>query len=486
MKKIIVIFFVLLTACSGVPVSSEAPSESKASQTESASSHYVPQAPPPSKRKEIGRQFIHAALQEYEFVTDYEVVSQINRIGKDILQAMGEDPENFHFFIVRQNQLNAFAVPGGYIFFFDGLLKELGSIDALAGVMAHEIAHVQRDHFFKDQKKISAINLATMASLILAGLTGKNIGAAGVIGSGINISTQLKFSRKNEEDADLFAIKYLKQTDYNPLGLAEFFETLSFYAGFTRGTQVPYFSTHPGLSERRFMVETLMKDLPVKKKTPDVSTIDWRNDWGRLRAILGVAGKTSLSENLSDEEGLSDQGTDSAALGRKSYLSALAASRRGELQAASRDYQSAIESDPTQAIYHADLSNVWMQLQKADLAKAAALESIRLSEDHAIPYLVLGMIAQSESDHKAAVKYLESAKNRAPDHAFISLQLARSYYAIKIPAKEKFYLGRYHRLKLEPEKAMLNFQNALSLLDDRSPLAFITKREMDEIALHGV
>ncbi len=483
MKKIIIIFLVFFTACSGVPISSEPPSGSTESQAKTISKPYVPQAPPPSKRKDIGRQFIHAALKEYEFVTDYEVVGQVNRIGKEILEAMGEDPANFHFFVVRQNQLNAFAVPGGYIFFFDGLLKELGSVDALAGVVAHEIAHVQRDHFFKDQKKISAINLATMASLILAGLTGQNIGAAGVIGSGINISTQLKFSRKNEEDADLFAIKYLKLTDYNPLGLAEFFETLSFYAGFTRGSQPPYFSTHPGLSERRFMVETLMKDLPPKKKNSNRPTVDWRKDWGRLRAILGVDDKTFLSEGLSDEEESSEVG---AVLGRKYYLSALAASRRGELQAASRGYEAAIQADPTQAIYHADLSNVWMQLQKADLAKAAALESIRLSEDHAIPYLVLGMIAQSESDHKAAVKYLESAKNRAPDHAFISLQLARSYYAIKIPAKEKFYLGRYHRLKLEPEKAMLNFQSALSLLDDRSPLAFITKREMDEIALHGV
>lgn len=479
MKKIIIVFFVLLTACSGVPVSSDAPSKIP---TEVASKPYVPKIPPPGKRKEIGRQFIKAALKEYEFVTDYEIVGQVNRIGKEILQAMGEDPENFHFFVVRQNQLNAFAVPGGYIFLFDGLLKELGSVDALAGVIAHEIAHVQRDHFFKDQKKITAINLATMASLILAGLTGENIGATSVIGAGINISTQLKFSRKNEEDADLFAIKYLKQTDYNPLGLAEFFKTLSFYAGFTQGVRPPYFSTHPGLSERRFMVEDLMKDLPIRQKSSEVSTLDWRRDWGRTRAILRAGSGASLVEN-STESKTSSLGID---FGRELYLSALAASRAGELQVASQEYQAAIQADPTQAIYYADLSNVWMQLQKADLAKAAALASIRLSEDHAIPYLVLGMIAQSESNHKKAVKYLESAKNRAPDHAFISLQLARSYHVIKIPAKERFYLGRYHRLSLEPGKAMLHFQNALSLLDPLSPLAFTTKREMDEIALHGV
>jgi len=460
-----------------VPVSSKIP----APPTETTKKPYVPKTPPLDKRKEIGKQFIQAALKEYKFVTDYEVVGQVNRVGKEILQAIGKNPDDFHFFVVRQNQLNAFAVPGGYIFFFDGLLKELKTVDALAGVAAHEIAHVLQDHFFKDEKKINAINLATMASLILAGLAGENVGATGVISAGINISTQLQFSRKNEEDADIHAIDYLKKTAYDPWGLAEFFQTLSFYAGFTRGVQPPYFSTHPGLSERRFMVETLMKDYPKGSTLPDDTTENWRRDWGRIRAILGA--QDPALADASSGQSSPPAGQDA---GRQHYLSGLTAARSGQLQAASEHYQAAIKAAPEQAIYYADLSYVWMQLQKADLAKTAALESIRLSQAHATPHLVLGMIAQSQSDHQAAVKHLESAKNRAPDHAFIYLQLARSYHAIKIPAKEKFYLGRYHRLSLEPDKAMLHFQNALNLLDPLTPLAFSTKREMDAIALHGV
>ncbi len=478
MKTFIAIWLVFLTACSGVPVSSQSPIPSP----KPAPEPYVPEIPPLGKRKEIGRQFIQAALKEYEFVTDYEVIGQVNRVAGEILQAMGKDPADFHFFVVRQNQLNAFAVPGGYIFFFDGLLKELKTVDALAGVTAHEIAHVTQDHFFKDEKKINAINLATMASIILAGLAGENVGATGVIGAGINISTQLQFSRKNEEDADIHAIDYLKKTDYNPWGLAEFFQTLSFYAGFTRGVAPPYFSTHPGLSERRFMVETLMRDFPKRPKTTDDLTKNWQQDWGRMRAILGAQDLASPITGA-PENPVSSAGPHTA---RQHYLAGVAAARAGQLQIASEHYQAAIAAESAQAIYHADLSNVWMQLQKADLAKAAALESIRLSRDHATPYLVLGMIAQAESDHKTAVIHLEAAKNRAPAQAFIYLQLARSYHALKLPAKEKFSLGRYHRLNLEPGKAMLNFQNALSLLDPLSPLAFTTKKEMDQIALHGV
>lgn len=473
MKKLIVMCFVFLAACSGV-------SHVPPSPTETVKKRPEPTLPPMSREKEIGRQFIKAALKEYEFVRDYEVVAQVNRVGKEILRAIGEDPSEFHFFVVRQNQLNAFAVPGGYIFMFDGLLKQLKTEEALAGVLAHEIAHVQRNHFFKDEKKMNAINLATMASIILAGLTGESVGATGTIAAAANISMQLKFSRENEEEADLFALRYLRQTEYNPSGLADFFDTLSFYAGFTSGAEPPYFSTHPGLRERRFMVETLMKDFPSKKKLSDVSSESWRRDWGRAAAILQAkdAENTALSETT-DELSPSQ-------MARRFYLSGLSALRGGRLQEASRDYQAAIEREPEKAIYHADLAYVWMQLQEAPRAKASALESIRLSGNSPTPYLVLGMIAQSEQDHKAAVKELEAALNRAPEDAFIHLQLARSYHALSIPAKEKFHLGRYHRLNLEPEKAILQFQNALTLLDEQSPLAFAADREIEEMTRDGV
>ncbi len=133
------------------------------------------------KNKELGKRFVQAARREFTFVKDYEVVTLVNKVGRDILEANGIDPTTYHFLVVKKNQLNAFAIPGGYIFVFDGLLKKLVSIDALAGVLAHEIAHVKQDHFFKDSKKVGAINLATMAAVILAGLAGESSGAAGAV-----------------------------------------------------------------------------------------------------------------------------------------------------------------------------------------------------------------------------------------------------------------------------------------------------------------
>ncbi|MBN4054398.1 M48 family metalloprotease [Nitrospira defluvii] len=439
-----------------------------------------PVEPPPAldHGKELGKQFMKAALKEYRFVKDPEVIRMVNRVGNDILKAIGEDPSTYHFFVVRKNQLNAFAIPGGYIFLFDGLIKKLESVDALAGVLAHEIAHVQRNHFFKNAKKINAINLATMASIILAGLAGEGQGATGMIAMGANISLQLKFSRENEEEADLYAIRYLRKTAYHPSGLADFFGTLGFYQRFTRGIAPPYFSTHPGVQERKLMVELQVKNLPRKDRVPDSDLFDWE----RIGTILRAADKEGIgAKGLGSQEGNSPLDEE-----RRFYFSGLSALKSGEIKAALQAYEKAIQYNPNRSIYYADLSMVYMHLQEAGPAKEAALKSIRLSTDNAAPYLVLGMIALTEAHHEAAVKHLETARGLMPEDPMIHYQLARSYNALSKSAQERFYLGRYYRLNLEPEKAISEFQKALGLTEKKDLLSKVIQNEIDGIVQEGL
>ena len=462
------ISFFILAGCAGSP-------PKKAPQ---------PQEPPliQDHGKELGKSFMKTALKKYTFVKDPEVTALINEVGREIVEAIGEDPDTYHFFVVRQNQLNAFAIPGGYIFLFDGLLKNFDSIDALAGVLGHEIAHVRLNHFFKDAKKISAINLATMASLILAGLAGEGMGATGTIAIAANASMQLGFSRKNEEEADLHAIRFLSKTRYNPAGLSTFFSTLSFYQRLTQGTVPPYLSTHPGVGERRFMVDRLVRNLP-KKTVPEAK-------WDRVATILRAKKGGSIKKRPI-KKGEEQKGQE-----RRFYMRGLAALKSGALNEALEAYQEAIRLAPDRAIYYADLSNIYMQLQQANLAKSAALRSIQLSEqsmaqqdiaqDIAMPYLVLGMIAQSEKNHENAVSQLEKAKDRAPENSIIHFQLARSYHALGKRGKERFYLGRYHRLNLEPEKALQEFKKALDLVDLGSLLEQTIQTEIRGIQTEGV
>jgi len=458
----------LLFSCAAGPHPTQAPPPRSAP---------VKHEKPPNREKALGREFLRSALKEFQFVKDYEVVHLVNQVGREIVKAIGEDPDRYHFFVVHNNQLNAFAIPGGYIFLFDGLLKKLDSVDALAGVLAHEIAHVEKKHFFKDSKKINAVNLATMASIIIAGLSGKAEGATGTIAMAANVSMRLKFSRKNEEEADLFAIRFLKQTPYNPAGLSDFFKTLSFYQRFTRGIPPPYLSTHPGLGERRLMVEALTRNLPRQKKTS--------LDWDRIATILR-ADKTGTPE-LSPAQANPEKQAREIHIeeDRAFYLRGLSALKSGRLKEALEAYQSAIGHNRDNALYYADLSQIYMQVQETALAKKAAEESITRAHNLPGPYLVLGMIAQSENDHQSAITQLELATALAPDHAFIHFQLARSYHALSLGVKEHFHLGRHHRLNLEPDLALRQFQRGLSLLKEKNALFRSIQNEIRDIRREG-
>ncbi len=430
-------------------------------------------------KKAIGKKFLQAARKEFSFIKEPEIVTAVNQVGREILEAIGEDPSAFHFLIVKQNQANAFAIPGGYIFIFDGLLNKLDSIDALAGVLSHEIAHVTRDHHFKDSKKMGAIDLATMAAVIGAVLAGEGEAAASVIAPATNIALKLQFSRKNEEEADFFAIKYLQETQYDPAGLSDFFKTLAFYKRFA-GAPIPaYLSTHPGVEGRRAKVDAFLRNRSVKRRTENAGN----QDWGRLLTILRAKEGEEMEMTTTHPSG-----QEKAVLSKERghYLSGLFALKSGRLKRAEREYQEALRLHPDNPRYYADLAQVYTRLQKVVLAKEAALKSLQLSGEEAAPHAVLGMIAQAEDRHEEAIDHLEAAKTRSPNDPFLHLQLAQSFHALSMVAEEYFHLGRYHRLDLAPEKALRWFNKARLKIKKGNPLMRFIKREIEGIKREGI
>lgn len=197
--------------------------------------------------KELGKEFVAEALQHYQFIKDPDVTGVVNRVGQQIIKGIGSNPSTYHFLVVHEDQPNAFAIPGGYIFVFDSLLLQLKDENELAGVLAHEIAHVERNHFFKDSNKTTALDIATIAAILLGG---GNIAAATIAGAA-NIDIRLQFSRENEAEADTYALRYLKQGNYPPKSLLNFFDSLLRYERFNPQLVPAYLSTHPDLDSRR-------------------------------------------------------------------------------------------------------------------------------------------------------------------------------------------------------------------------------------------
>lgn len=419
-------------------------------------------------RKELGREFLMAARNEFLFVKDPEVLSLVNSMGREIVEAAGGDPDYYHFFVIRKNEINAFAVPGGYIFLYDGLLKSMGSMDALAGVLAHEIAHVERDHHFKDSGKMALADLATLAGMILTGVAGDRPDASIAIGQGANIAYKLKLSRAHEEDADLLALRYLRQTDYHPEGLLDFFKKLSSHNRLNSGDMIPsYLSTHPGVIGRQVIVEALIKDLPARED----STGSNRNDWDRVVTILKGEGGDAFHAFRAYGGGEAEPFGEEKA----HYLKGLYTYKSDDYRHAVIEYEAALRLNPKNPVYHADLAMMYLSLQHLEKAAAEAKESIRLSKEHAAPFVVLALLAQNAERQEEALEYFREAERLNPLNVFVHYHMAGTLHALGMTDRGRYHLAQYFRLNLKAEDALRQLEMALEETEDEAFIEEVKK-----------
>ena len=204
---------------------------------------------------EMGQQVvdeIKANTSEYPILgrSDYpEAYSYLENIRNKLL-ATGElkyaDTFDWDLYIIDQDVLNAFSLPGGTTFYYTGLLKYLDNEASLAGVMAHEFAHADKRHATTIMTK--EYGFSSLLSMIL----GDDAGLAQTIAAELALgATNLKFSRDNEYEADECAVEYLYATDYDARGVAYFFEKLIAAEEENDDPNwLVYFKTHPNPDDR--------------------------------------------------------------------------------------------------------------------------------------------------------------------------------------------------------------------------------------------
>jgi beta-barrel assembly-enhancing protease len=186
---------------------------------------------------------------------DPEVSEYINSIGQRLASQSAMGGQNFHYFVVRDTSINAFAVTGGYVFINAGLILATSTESELAGVMAHETAHITQHHIARmlaDQSKQSLATAAMMIGAILLGAMGGGQAAEGAIAAtqGMAVQHQINFTRDNEWEADRVGIGYLAGAGFDPYGMGSMFETMARHQGLA-ATYIPaMLIDHPMDSDR--------------------------------------------------------------------------------------------------------------------------------------------------------------------------------------------------------------------------------------------
>jgi len=214
---------------------------------------------------QLGKEAAEQLEKEMTLITDPQLNQYLRRLGEKLAATPEAAGFPYSFKIVHDNSINAFALPGGPTFVNTGLLAAADNEAQLAGVLAHEIAHVALRHGTNQVSKANLIQLPAALAAAAAGRKGSLWGQLAQLGVGLGAnSLLLKYSRDAERDADLLGTRIMARAGYQPLEMARFFQKLE-GAGGARGLQ--FFSSHPNPGNRIKAVEAEIRTLPARSYT---------------------------------------------------------------------------------------------------------------------------------------------------------------------------------------------------------------------------
>ncbi len=251
------------------------------------------------KEVRLGRELAAEVDRQAKFVDDPIITEYVNRVGQNIvLHSDAKVP--FTIKVIDSDEVNAFALPGGFFYVNKGLILAADNEAELAGVMAHEIAHVAARHAVENQAKGTLLEYAAIAgSIFIGGIPGmiyQNTAGIGLLG------IFMKFSRSAEEEADKLGVQYMYAAGYDPGAMATMFEKLEAKNKKKPGFIARAFATHPAPPDRRAAALALAARFPENEEYV-ISSSEFQRVKGRLLRLSNARASTTGAIAAGGEEG---------------------------------------------------------------------------------------------------------------------------------------------------------------------------------------
>jgi predicted Zn-dependent protease len=193
--------------------------------------------------RRLGADYARQINAQVPLVTDSRVTGYVSTLGRDIARRTSRSSLEWQFHVVNSREINAFALPGGFIYVNRGLIERSRTLDQLAGVLGHEIGHVVERHSVEQMKKATGTNVGLA---ILCSVTSVCEGAVGQVAINVAGSALLaKYSRADEAEADSQAVVNVMNAGISPLGIPEFFQVLMAERQRNPGVLDGFFASHP-------------------------------------------------------------------------------------------------------------------------------------------------------------------------------------------------------------------------------------------------
>jgi predicted Zn-dependent protease len=326
-----------------------------------------------SREAQLGRSVMLQLRNAGAVIEDPQLTEYIQVLGAKLASQANNGDFNFNFFLVGDDEINAFALPGGYVGVNAGLIAASENESELAGVLAHEVSHVTQRHIARsmyDNQRMSIVSIATMLAAIVLGAA-TNAGSqatSGLLAAGqaATIQRQINFTREHEAEADRVGMDVLSAAGFDPNGMASFFEKLSRRYGLASQYVPEMLQTHPVTTGRIAEARARARQLPrVNYKDSEA--------YGLAKARLAVLTAPTPEAALARFEAKADSKDLADRYGRA--LSLIGVARGDE---AERLFRGLAEENPHIIAYRIGQAEALMSSGLYDQALAIYAEAARL------------------------------------------------------------------------------------------------------------
>ena len=372
------------------------------------------------QERELGYEFDQALQQQLRVIDDPQIAGFLNDLGREILAGAGQQPHIYRFRVIQQDSLNAFAIFGGYIYFHSGTLLAAGSLDELAGVMGHEIAHVKLRHHARMEKQTQLPKLLSG----IAGIAGAiATGEPGVLmaSQGVNVALELHWSRGFESEADREGMRLMGRAGMRPDAISRFFERIVAVKSQDPLRIPPYLYSHPDVEQRIDTVRTLSSRVEVLPKPAETEPLRaaFTRAKTRLETLLAQQGKPLIAPRAAAS-------ADVEAL----LASASQADEAGADEQALALLQEAAARAPDDPRVHFRIGELEARAQRHAAAALAFERTLEIDPTRALVFFNLGESTKALGDRQRAVYAFEQAARRAG--AAGSLRARANWEVIKL------------------------------------------------------
>ncbi|UCF91691.1 MAG: M48 family metalloprotease [Desulfobacterales bacterium] len=411
------------------------------------------------QEEELSREVLQVIFQRYEIIDDPVVVPYVSQVGHRILAHLPEQPFEYHFYVIKEHDFNAFATPAGHIFVNSGLFAAMENEEELAGILAHEIAHVYCRHIsqkIERSKKIGIATLAGIAAGILLGAGGAGDAAQAVtMGSmAAGQSAELAYSREDEMQADQLGLQYLSQAGYGANGLLAILRKIRGQQWFGSGQIPTYLSTHPAVEERIVYIDSW---IGAQSGRPKKRLGENPENFGRAHTQLVIRYGDERAVLKQFETALRQHPEDPLA----HYRYGLILAQMGKRQDAIGQIRTALAKRAFDPHILKDLGRIYFLDGQYPEALNLLQSAHNLIADDPECLFFLGRTQIELGQHKAATAIFLDLADKYPDYKEPFYFLSESYGQQGNLAQAHYYRGVYYDKKREYAAAATQLQRAL-------------------------